>query len=178
MWSSDRRRLLRAAALAPVALVAAACGFEPMYGTGTAARAGLGQVYVELIPSASGYVLRDWLINELGPAVDPTHRLEVDLDLETEGVALTTQNVTTRFNVIGTARYRLVPMTGGPPVLSNTVETVAGFSAPESETSSAYASRVAEADATRRVARQLAERIALQLSIASPEWAGTTAGTP
>ncbi len=174
MWSSDRRRVLLGAVIVPLALMG--CGFEPMYGTGTEARAGLGQVYVDVIPSEAGFVLRDWLIRQLGPSETPTHRLEVDLEIDTEGVALTTQNVTTRFDVTGIARFRLVPLDGGPTILSDSIAAVAGYSAPESETASAYASRVAEADAIDRVARQLAERIALRLSIEAPKWAGTPGG--
>ncbi|WP_424933210.1 LPS assembly lipoprotein LptE [Amaricoccus macauensis] len=176
MWSSDRRTVIRAAALATAALGVAACGFEPMYGTGTTARAGLGQIYVEPIDSAAGYELRDWLIMELGPASQPTHRLEIDLEIETDGVALTTTNVTTRFNVTGEADFRLVSLTSNETALSGNVEGISGYSAPESETASAYATRVARADAIRRVSRQLAERIALRLSIESSKWAETTPG--
>jgi LPS-assembly lipoprotein len=178
MWSSERRVFLLRA---PLFAALAGCGFEPMYGSGTPARAGLGEIYVELIPSGAGYELRNALIDALGPAASPTHVLYVDLDLETEGVALTTQNITTRFDVRGTAAFRLVPIDGDAPILSDTVEAIAGYSAPESETSSAFASRVAEKDAIRRVSRQLAQRISTQLAIRAPEWAtepGAAAAAP
>lgn len=168
MWSSDRRRTLVGL---PLLVALGACGFEPMYGTGSPARAGLGEIYVELIPSSAGYVLRNALIDELGPSASPTHVLHVELEIETEGVALTTQNVTTRFDVTGSASFRLEPVGGGSAVVSDQVEAVAGYSAPDSETSSAYASRVAEYDAIRRVARELAQRITLRLAMRAEEWA-------
>jgi LPS-assembly lipoprotein len=180
MWSSDRRNFLRGFRILMLAPLLPGCGFQPMYGDGTPARGILGQVYVDVIPSAAGYVLRDRLIEELGPAETPTHTLEVELDIETKGVALTTQNFTTRFDVIGVASYRLRPVSGGPPVLTDQVRSIAGFSAPESQTASAFASRAAEEDAIRRISRQLADRIALRLALTAPEWSATasTARSP
>ena len=76
------------------------------------------------------------------------------LRLEQTGVALTEQDVTTRYNVTGTADYALVPLAGGPPVASGTVRAITGYSAPESVTSSAFASLAAQRDAERRLARR------------------------
>ena len=74
------------------------------------------------------------------------------LRLEPTGVALTQQDVTTRYNVTGTADYALVPLAGGPPVASGTVRAITGYSAPESVTASAFASLAAQRDAERRLA--------------------------
>ncbi|MEM8570648.1 MAG: LPS assembly lipoprotein LptE [Pseudomonadota bacterium] len=167
MWWSDRLQIV---SLALVASVLVGCGYAPMYGSGTPARSGLGEIYVDLIPTESGYTLRNALIDQIGPAATPTHRLEVDLDIDTEGVVLTTQNVTTRFDVRGTASFELLPIEGGAPVLRDTVEALAGYSAPDTQTSSAFASRVAERDAINRVSRQLAQRIALRIAIHADDW--------
>ncbi|WP_111430129.1 LPS assembly lipoprotein LptE [Rhodobacteraceae bacterium DSL-40] len=171
MWSSDRRGFLMRAGLAGLAPLLSACGFEPMYGEGSPARAIFGQVAVDVIPSAEGYTLRERLIERLGPAERATHRLEVDLEVETVGVTLTTTNVTTRFDVIGVATYRLIPIGGARPVFEDRVRAIAGFSAPESETASAFASRAAEENAIVRVTRQLADDIVQRLALDAANWA-------
>lgn len=170
MWSSDRRRFLVGSGLLALVPLLPACGFQPMYGEGSPARSLQGQVYVEVIPSAAGYELRQRLIEDLGPAETPTHTLKIELRIETEGVALTTQNFTTRFDVIGVAAYQLRPNSGGPPILTDEARSIAGFSAPVSQVASAFASRAAEEDAIRRVSRQLADRIAQRLALTASEW--------
>ncbi len=169
MWWSER--LSRRAALAALAGPLAACGFTPLYAPGAPAERMAGRVEVGLIEGQPGFLLRERLTGRLGEPVAPTHRLDVTLELASTGVALTQQNITTRFNVIGTAEYALVPLAGGPPAASGVVRSITGFSAPESETASAYASRAAEIDAERRVANDLAERILQRLALGAEDWA-------
>ena len=75
-----------------------------------------GRVEVAVVEGAPGFAMREALTGRLGPATAPTHRLDVTLRLEQTGVALTEQDVTTRYNVTGTADYALVPLAGGPAV--------------------------------------------------------------
>jgi LPS-assembly lipoprotein len=164
MWCSEPR----AGALALVLLLAA-CGFQPLYGEGAPAAAMAGRVAVGPLDGAAGFAMRERLTERLGPATAPTHRLEVALELEQTGVALTQQDVTTRFNVIGTAAYRLVPLSGGE-ALAGEVRAITGYSAPESETSSAFASLSAGVDAERRLALMLADAIVQRLAIAAGDW--------
>lgn len=167
MWSSDRRRLLVALALPALA---AACGFTPLYGEGSPAAAMNGQVEVALIEGAAGFAMRERLTGRLGPATAPTHRLEVTLELEQTGVALTQENITTRYNVIGVASYRLVPRAGGPPVTSGTLRLVTGYSAPTTAAASAFAIRAAERDAELRLAVGLADQIVQRLALSAEAW--------
>ena len=92
------------------------------------------------------------------------------LALEQTGVALTQQDVTTRYNVTGTADYALVPLAGGPPVASGTVRAITGYSAPETVTASAFASLAAQRDAERRLAVDLADRIVQRLALSAGDW--------
>jgi LPS-assembly lipoprotein len=166
-WSepTSRRALLAAASS-----LLAACGFTPLYGPGTPAAEMLGRVEVGPLEGAPGFALREELTGRLGPATAPTHRLDVELELEEAGVALTQQDITTRFDVIGTATYTLVPLAGGPPVAAGVVRSVTGYSAPESETASAFASRVAGQDAERRLAVDLADQIVQRLALSAGRW--------
>jgi LPS-assembly lipoprotein len=170
MWWSERRTrraILRALALPPLL---AACGFTPLYGTGAPAAAMAGRVDVAPMQGAAGFAMRERLTGRLGPATAPTHRLEVSLELTRAGVALTQENVTTRYNVTGVAEYRLVPLAGGPPVTSGTLRTVTGYSAPASATGSAFAARAAEQDAYRRLANDLADEVVQRLALSAGDW--------
>ncbi len=174
MWWSEPA--LRLSATLGLVLGLGACGFTPLYDPGTEARALQGRIDVPVISGAAGFVMREQLQNRLGQAVDPAYVLEVDLALDTTGIALTTDNVTTRFQVVGTAEFLLVPVGGGDPVLGDIVEAVASYSAPESQSVSAFASRVAERNAELRVARTMADRIATRIALSAERLEDGTAG--
>jgi LPS-assembly lipoprotein len=164
MWCS------RGASVTALVLSLAACGFTPLYGPDAPASRMAGRVEVATLQGAPGFRLREQLTGRLGPAIEPTHRLEIALDLEQTGVALTEQNFTTRYNVVGTADFRLVPLAGGPPVLTGQVRAITGYSAPASETASAFATLAAERDAEQRVARDLADKILQRLALSAGTW--------
>lgn len=164
----SRRSVLLTGALG--VLVVAGCGFTPLYAPHSAAASMDGQIQVSLIEGGPGFDMHEELTNRLGPADAPRYRLDVTLRLVKSGVALTQQNVTTRFNVMGTADFKLVPLAGGAPVASGTVRAITGYSAPEQETASAYASLVAERDAEHRAAVDLADQIVQRLALSAASW--------
>ena len=174
MWWSEPRT--RPAAALVLAVGLGACGFTPLYDPGTEARALQGRIDVPVISGEAGFVMREQLENRLGRAIDPAYVLEVDLALDTTGIALTTDNVTTRFQVVGTAEFLLVPIDGGDPVLGDIVQAVASYSAPASQSVSAFASRVAESNAELRVARTMADRIATRIALSAVRLEDGTAG--
>jgi LPS-assembly lipoprotein len=148
-----------------IALGLAGCGFEPMYGEGAPAREMLGRIAVGPVEGAPAFEMRERLTERLGGDAESDFILDVDLDLRRTGVALTQQNVTTRFNIVGTADFTLSPVAGGEPVLTGQVRNITGYSAPDSETASAFASLSAERDAESRLARTLADQIVLQIAL-------------
>ena len=161
----------RALLLALLAL--AGCGFRPLYGEGEPAVAMTGRIVVAQLEGAPGFTMRERLTQRLGAPTAATHRLETTLALNRTGVALTQENVTTRYDVTGTATWRLVPLAGGPPVSAGSVRTVTGYSAPADEASSAFASRAAERDAGQRLAVTLADQIVERLALSSAAWVAT-----
>lgn len=166
MADPGRRRLVsRLGALGVLALVGG-CGFRPLYGAGTPAAALRGRVEVAPLEGAAGFALRERLVEILGAPQAADYRLEVALDFDEEGAAITRENITTRFNVLGTAAYRLVPLDGGAPV-TGTLSEITGYSAPASRTASAFAALAAARDAQARLARRLAERIARRLALSA-----------
>lgn len=170
MWCSERRRALRLLAALPAAGLAAACGFAPLYGSGAPASRMAGRVDVAPMQGEAGFVLRQRLVDRLGSGGAPTHRLVVDLELDQAGVALTQDNVTTRYDVIGVAAYALTPLGGADVTLSGEVRAITGYSAPDTKTALTFASRAAQRDAERRLALQLADRIVQRLALGAEEW--------
>lgn len=165
MSFSERRALILGLASGIGLLGLAGCGFEPIYAPGAPAQEMLGGIEVALIDGEPGFAMRERLTQRLGTATDPRYRLVAGLELTQEGAALTQQDYTTRYNVTGVARYELLPLGGGPAVLSGQVTSITGYSAPESENASAFASSVAKEDAENRLARTLADQIVTRLAI-------------
>src|SRR3954451_24608630 len=112
-WSEPHPRRAVLGALLPLAAVVAACGFTPLYGEGAPASRMAGRVEIPVIDGETGFTLRERLTASLGDPSLADYRLEIKLDLKRSGVALTKQDVTTRFDIVGTAEYRLVPTKGG-----------------------------------------------------------------
>lgn len=162
MWCSDRRGFL---SLALAGLVLAGCGFQPLYGESSPAAGMRGRFVLETPDGQPGFALRERLLERLGPAEQPEYQLKVTLDLDIEGSALTQQDYTTRYDVSGVARYEVLPLAGGAPVLTGTVNSATAYSAPEGDSSSAFASLVAGRDAEVRVARAIADRIVMELAV-------------
>lgn len=150
---------------AALALLLQGCGFTPLYGEGTPAAALHGQIAVAPLDGTPGFALHERLTEQLGDATTPRWRLATKLEIESSSAALTQENVTTRFDVTGTADFTVTPAAGGLPVLSGRVRTITSYSAPVSETSSAFASEIARQDAQDRVARALADKIVLRLAV-------------
>lgn len=165
MWCSERRAVL----LGLGAL--AGCGFRPLHAPDGAAAAGSGQIAVDVIDGSAGFALRARLVEQLGVAEAPTHRLAVALDLDQRGVAITAQDVTSRFEIVGVARYTLVPVDSPEAVLSGEAVTRVAYSAPVSDAAQAFAIVSAQRDAERRVAEVLAEDIASRLFLDAERWA-------
>lgn len=160
------RRYVPFAALALVA----ACGFTPMHADRSAGEELGLDIAVDTIPGTPGFALRERLVERLGTPSQPDYRLSVDLDLRDEGAAVTREDITTRYIVMGTAQYELVPLGAPEKALAGSVSAQTAYSAPADDTASAFASRAAALDAEMRVARMLADRIALRLSVL--DWLG------
>jgi LPS-assembly lipoprotein len=171
------RRAALVAVLAVPGLLAG-CGFEPIYATDEPAAAMRGRIAVDPIDGAAGFALQERLTDRLGAPGPAAHRLVVDLDLRQQGAAITQDNITTRFQVIGSASFDLFAPGGAAPVLSESVGAQTGFSAPAGDVASAFASRAAGIDANLRLARDLADRIVMRLALTADRWAADAATPP
>ncbi len=168
LWFEATTR--RTALATGLASLLAACGFEPLYDPGGPAAALDGRVAIDVIPGTPGFLMRERLIERLGPATAPTHRLAVELSLSQVGVAITEQDVTNRYDVIGVADWRLYANDATRPVMAEQSRYVTGYSAPSSATAQAYAVQTARQNANERLALVLADRIAQRIAVASANW--------
>jgi LPS-assembly lipoprotein len=140
-------------------LLLGACGFHPMYGNSLAPQ--LSSVYVEPIAERDGYELRTSLIDVLqsdGDAAGKAYRLKISLNESSQGIALQNDATITRYNSRLEAHYTLSD-TRGNVLTTGTQTEMSSYNVVVSP----YATLVAEQDASKRAAQDVAERIHLDL---------------
>ncbi|MXU64832.1 LPS assembly lipoprotein LptE [Oceanomicrobium pacificus] len=137
-----------------------ACGFSPVYQDRAAGEGLAGRVEIAPIDGLAGFTFREQLIRQFGLPSGAEYDLRVDLTVEREGIGITQSNDITRYNLTGTATYRLTERATGAAAAEGQVRTFTAYSA----TSSAYATRVARRDAEKRLAISLADQLAVRLA--------------
>ncbi|SFR36291.1 LPS assembly lipoprotein LptE [Litoreibacter janthinus] len=157
MSSFNRRFLL----LALPAL--AACGFEPVYGTGGSANGLRGSIIVDEPTTKNSFDLVARLEERLGRAQSPIYGMTVTLTTEEKGLAISGSNDITRYNLLGTAVYVLRDLGTGAQVYKGTVNTFTAYSASAQPVSTLAAER----DARSRLMTALADKITTDLLINS-----------
>lgn len=157
-----------------LALLLAGCGFRPLYAVPGHGRVSMRQemhaIYVEPSPEAIGYELRNQLIDLLDGTMDAKaaqYRLAVTVETNRESIGVQSQKVgtlsqtvITRYNDRLTVNYTLTDVKTGA-VLSKGTEL--GLSSYNVQ-SSPYATKVAQEDADKRSADDIADRIRIALA--------------
>ncbi|NNF24422.1 MAG: hypothetical protein HKN63_06410 [Rhodobacteraceae bacterium] len=159
--SSYNRRL----ALILIAALAG-CGFQPVYGPKGAARDLSGTIEIDPPRDTAGFNLVRQLEDRLGLPSSPTHRLAVDLRVTEEGRGITTDQITTRYNVRGVADYRLFDGQSAALVRSGSVANFTGYAT----TGTPVATQSAQRDARARLMTILADQIVADLLATAPDW--------
>lgn len=157
MSSFNRRSVLLMAAGLPLV---AGCGFEPVYGPDSAATRLRHAILVDAPNNEDQFNLVRQLEYRLGAANNARFGLSVGLDIREEGVALTSDNRTTRKEVIGSGTYALRDLASKEVLLSGKVDSFTGYST----TGSTVSELAARRDARRRLMIILADRIATELN--------------
>ncbi len=145
-----------------VALLAAGCGFSPMYGqlqaNGTSV---IGPVVVAQIDGSAGHVLKTELDRilavERGPG--PALQLEITLAETIAGAGYRIDESTTRAHLTLTANYQLHFPDGS--VARGSISTLAAYDIPQS----AFGEIAAQGDARERAAEALAQRMRAELAL-------------
>lgn len=147
------------------ALATGACGFTPAFGPGAPATRLQGTVQVAEPETRDGFLLTRQIEDRLGRATTPRYLLETDLNITQERMAVTRNNITTRFNLIGRLGYRLRDAGTGAVLTDGRLDSFTGYSA----TGSTVATRTAESDARARLATILADQLVTRLIAAAPD---------
>lgn len=145
----------RRAFIAALPLGLAGC-FRPMLAEGTAGRAMLGRVALPTIQGRFGYHLVKRLEDRLGKPVNPAWRLEVATELEETGLGIAQDNSVTRITLKVDANWALYAKGADTPALTDHEVSQSGYNS----TTSLFATRQTRRDIERRLAEDIAERIA------------------
>lgn len=160
MSSCDRRRML--AGLGSIVTLAG-CGFRPLHGSAGPAGGLEGNVAVLGADGRLGYHFRQAMRQRVGtPAAAPRYALTVELAFAETELAVTERDDATRFNVGGTARYRLIEPARAAEIAAGEAQSVSAYNT----LSTPFSTRVAQQAAERRVAEDLARRVFFQMTAA------------
>jgi LPS-assembly lipoprotein len=161
-------------AAALFALALTGCGFHPLYGGLNGGMGGtLATIYVEPVPDALGYELRNTMIDLLngpGTARGASYRLKLTVNETSQGIALQNaatpgeSTVITRYNDTLTVTYELTDA-NGKVVTKGTETGLAVYNVLPSSPNANYGTLAAQQDADRRAAQDIAERIRLDLNV-------------
>ncbi|MEO1679149.1 MAG: LPS assembly lipoprotein LptE [Pseudomonadota bacterium] len=163
MWSDPIRRL----ALFVLALGGlAACGFEPAYAPGGAATELRGQILPDAPDSAIEFAFASRLEDRLGRAEVGAFTLGYEIDTLVDGLAITPDQETLRFNLVGRADFTVRNMSDGAVLTSGAVENFVSYSA----IGTTVATRASETDAQERLAVILADQIVSRLVATAASW--------
>ncbi|MCQ0093805.1 LPS assembly lipoprotein LptE [Roseovarius sp. M141] len=160
--SSFNRRSFCLAALAALA----ACGFTPVYGPDGAGTALQGQVLVDEPITRDAYLLTRELETRLGRANPGRYGLSYAITMFVESIAISQDNVTTRYNLLGGVTYALRDLDTQAVVASGKVDNFTGYSA----SGTTVATQAAEKDARERLMNIMAEQIVTRLIVAAPSF--------
>ena len=151
----------------------AACDFRPVYGNygvlkdGTSKRAhsAFAKTLVQPIDGRLGRVVWKTIDSYLHDGVpqyaDPFWRLEIALEENRAGLAVERDDTFTRYNYHLNAHWRLVSLETNEVAAHGNSSTIAAYNVVQNQ----YATQVAEEDAERRAAREIAEDIRLRLAL-------------
>ena len=163
-------------ALVVLALVAAGCGFHPLYAVPGAPkgsmRTTLGSIYVEPVPERLGYELRNEVIDLLDAERDvhaAAYRLRLNVSTKTEAIGVqsqqapggVTQTAITRYNDTLTVDYELVDVRNNNVVAHGTETGLSSYNV----LGSPYATLSVQQDADRHAAQDIADRIRIDLAV-------------
>ena len=160
-------RFLGVTIIVGAALALSACGFRPLYATGTTPdgmETYFSQVFVEPIPGRQGVHLRNQLLDALTPDGTPgssAYKLSIKLDDVKEGLAIQTNTQITRYNYRLNAKYELRDTVSGEVLDKGVARAIAAYNVADSQ----FATQTAERDAQERAAREVGEDIRLRLGL-------------
>ncbi|MGH6888501.1 MAG: LPS assembly lipoprotein LptE [Rhizomicrobium sp.] len=161
-------KLLLFFAAGAAAIALAGCSFHPLFAHGDSVQGGqqvFHTIYVDPIEAErAGYELRDSLIDLLEGTphqTDALYRLKIDVKQTVEGTAIETNGDITRYTYTMVADYELSNIRTGAEITKGSETSVEGYDV----VASPYATLVAQQDAQKFAARDIADRIRVDLGV-------------
>lgn len=136
-------------------LVLGACGFTPVYAPGATGSQVQHNISVQEPDTRDEFLLTQRLEERLGRTGDAGYSLQYDVQTNQENLAVDSEGSTTRFNLVGQARFSLVSTSTGRVIMSGTANNFTGYSA----AGTTVATLAAERDAQKRLMVLLADQI-------------------
>ncbi len=155
MSSYSRRFILCAM---PAAL--AGCGFSPAFAPGGAATRLQNNILLDEPQGREGYLFNRHFEDRLGRGVQGKYGLSYSITLDEDAIAITEDNVITRFNLLGSVKYALRDMQSKAVLVSGQVDNFTSYSA----SGTTVATQAAQRDAEARLMVVLADQIINKLT--------------
>lgn len=149
-------------------LATAGCGFHPLFarsGAGAGGQQAFHSIFVDPVAGGrAGYELRDSLIDLLrgtSRTDQALYRLKITMKQSVEGTAVQTNGYITRYTYTTTADYQLTNARTGAELTKGTETTFSGYDV----LASPYSTLVAQQDAQKFGAHEIADRIRIDLGV-------------
>ena len=146
--------------------VLAACGFAPVYAPGGAGDGLRGAILVAEPGNRNAFTFVARLEQRLGQPQNPPYALAYAIRTRVDGVGITPEQETTRYNLFGAVDYTVTDQASSTVVTSGTVNNFTGYSA----TSLIVGTQSVTRDANERLMVILADQIVTRLIATSPDW--------
>jgi LPS-assembly lipoprotein len=177
MWSASARSR-PAALLVALGLLAAACGFEPMYGEnrGAAVRADLQGVRVALIANHAGQLLRRYMNDRIHNGDDQSqarYQLEIVLVESKQLYGIQVDQSATYARFVETGAFTLRDIKTQKPVLTGSSSAYSSYNI----AADPFNSVVAEGDARERAVHSLGDDLIVRISLYLRKTAAPAAAT-
>jgi len=159
MSSCNRRNFLGLSAAATLS----ACGFAPVYGPQGGGTKLLGAVRVDDPKTRDDFLFVRTMEDRLGRPSNERYGLSYAIKLSAEAVAISSNNVTTRYNLLGEVTFSLRDLETDQAVTSGKAQNFTGYSA----SGTTVSAQAAEKDARRRLMTILADDVTTRLTAAA-----------
>ncbi|MEQ9260032.1 MAG: LPS assembly lipoprotein LptE [Roseovarius sp.] len=156
MSSCNRRSFL----LGSSALAVAGCGFTPAYAPGGAATRLQNSILVDEPKEREDYLFTRRVEERLGRPSPADYALSYSIAISEQPIAISANNVITRFNMLGTITYALRDMTTEKVLTSGKVDSFTSYSA----AGTTVATQAARSDAEERLMTILADQMITRLT--------------
>ncbi len=166
-WYDPLRRAGARSVFVFLALLTAACGFQPLYGrsdTGIRPQDRLASVRIQPLPDRVGQKMHNLLrdrLNPRGQPVKPAYNLEIRLTETLQELGIRKDETATRANLILQANFVLRDAATNDDLFRGRSRSVNSYNILESQ----FATQFSESDARDRALREISDEIRNRLAV-------------